>query len=60
MIAFPPKADLAPHMIIKETFMAKILVIVPFALSEKGLANRRVQLDSVWRSRPLWHTFGGT
>ncbi len=27
--------------------MAKILVIVPFALSEKGLANRRAQLDSV-------------
>jgi allantoin racemase len=27
--------------------MAKILVIVPFALSEKGVANRRAQLDSV-------------
>ena len=27
--------------------MAKILVIVPFALSEEGIANRRAQLDSV-------------
>jgi allantoin racemase len=27
--------------------MAKILVIVPFALSEQGVANRRAQLDTV-------------
>ena len=32
---------------IREIIMARILVIVPFALSEQGLANRRAQLDSV-------------
>ena len=39
-------ADFTPHVI--RGFMAKILVSVPFALSEKGLANRRAQLDSFW------------
>jgi allantoin racemase len=32
---------------IRETVMAKVLVIVPFAFDESGMGNRRAQLDSV-------------